>query len=521
MKGRFPIPPLGSAFVSQRMDGDALQAWLESLPVGHKPADSAFRLADLAEHLRLPNMGQRKLERLVELIADRAGTILKALDTFLLHPPVPLTSAHEKAYQAADRLMAEMAVSQIAIAERAPLRWLGLRSGNEAKRRIERALQFSARRIVLAYRVGARPPSDSWLSLHALYRTICDLGIENQHQEEFSASPKHTYLRTLLLALAEPSKLTAGMFDHVMFYVERHADLAELSVLPVNALRTLGDGHFIVDVRRPLPAQSARRAAEASLHGDWLLNCGPVLTQLSGQMAAVAAGVPPIKVGLPKAAEKPGYQQLLAYLAGSWGQPPTRRHTRNLFLPRADVMLGFPAIWLELGLNVTPDELEKRADRSHSGEWSIINESPLGYGLRFVSGTTGALFAGQLVGVRPHSGGPMLVGVLQRLHTGPRRSVEIGVEILAARPVRVTIPRDDDGMESIQALLLARSAQLNNQLAMAAEPGRLRPGVTFSVKVRERPATVRVVNRLPQGRSFDLFAVEVVRTRADRAVTTA
>lgn len=519
MKGRFPRPPLGSAFVSQRMDGDALQAWLESLPVGHKPADSALRLADLAEHLRLPNMGQRKLERLVDLIADRATTILNALDHLLQHPPVPLTTAHEKAYQSADRLMAEMAVSQIAVAERTPLRWLGLRSDADAKHRVERAMQFSARRIVLAYRVGARPPSDSWLSLHTLYHTLSELRMEDRLHEEFGASPRHTYLRTLLLALAEPSKLTSGMFDHVMFYVERHADQAELTPLPINALRTLGDGHFIIDIRRAAPAQSARRAAEASLHGDWLLNCGPVLNRLSAQMAAVAGGVAPIKVGLPKAAEKPGYQQLLAYLANSWGQPPTRRHTRSLFLPRADVMVGFGAVWLELSLGPGQDEGDKRGDRSHLGEWSIINESPLGYGLRFVSGTVGHLFAGQLVGVRPHAGGPMQIGALQRLHTGPRRSVEIGVEVLAARPVRVTIPRSEHH-EAIHALLLARSSQLNNQLAMAAEPGRLKPGVCFAVKVRERPATIRVISRLPQGRAFDLFAVEVVRTRADQDAAT-
>lgn len=524
MSRRFLRPPLGAAFVSTRMDGDALRGWLESLPVHAKPADSALRIAGLAEHMRLPDMSHRRLENMADLINEFSVPVLASIEKLLHHPTVPLSHIHDRAYAAADKLLSELAQNDVMLAERSPMRWIGVTYGGETRKRLVQALQTCYRRITLAYRVGARPPSDAWLALHSLYLTLCAAGIESIQQSELGEAPRQTYVRALLLALAEPSRLAPGMFDHVQFYIQRHAAMAELTPAQGNALRALGDGHFMVDARRPMAAQSARRAVEASHHGDWLLNCTPILTRLSGQMAALAAGVPPIKVGLPKAAERPGYQDLLAYLATSWGQPPSRRHTRSMFLPRTDAMIGFGSTWATIHAsrhNAETSDTELAMARefeamSSISEWTILNESALGYGLRYISGDSGQLYPGQLIGLRPHSGNNVLLGVLQRMHTGTRRSLEIGVEVLSAEPMPLLIPAHIVGGHlPLPAFLLPRSPQLNNRLALAAEPGRLSSGLTFSVTVRQKPAQLRVLNRLPIGRSFDLFSVEVTRTRHD------
>ena len=90
---------------------------------------------------------------------------------------------------------------------------------------------------------------------------------------------------------------------------------------------------------------------------------------------------------------------------GDVGSTATRRFSRMRFKPRADLVIGMLDVTLFLS---SAAYRRRRDDGSKRGpgapaisEWALVDESPDGFGVRYIRGDIAAVEVGDVVALRP------------------------------------------------------------------------------------------------------------------------
>src|SRR5574340_395436 len=330
------------------------------------------------------------------------------------------TAAARRAMIAANDLLKTLGAAYSDIIAASPHHWLAPGRAQAARRVIVRTMEAHARRLQLGYRVYLRGSRSAWQELHRLYRIARERGDATRIPEAATRSPQAVYAEALLLALAEPTRFVPGELDRVRFYVARHAGLARLREVVDEDARP-APGVFVLkagdDIAARRPAGSARISAAL---GDLILDCGPLLARLDTQLEELRRGTPPLKLGLPLAARRSDYLAMLESLRHAWSAQRGRRHARQQFKPRVDMVSGFDALWSFLSGPAFRRRFEDgRAARQAAaldiGEWAIANEGAGGFALQFVGGKAGAVQVGEIVGLRPPERALVHVCIVRRV----------------------------------------------------------------------------------------------------------
>ena len=121
-------------------------------------------------------------------------------------------------------------------------------------------MDMERRRLVLAWRAYAAGSKSAWRNLHALHRIARAEGNAVADSDRIGDSPRHLYVKTLLLALAEPVQMAPGELDRVRFYLDRYAGLAELQDL-TRSLRESDsrEGCFLIQKNEDGPGRSLQK----------------------------------------------------------------------------------------------------------------------------------------------------------------------------------------------------------------------------------------------------------------------
>jgi hypothetical protein len=163
------------------------------------------------------------------------------------------------------------------------------------------------------------------------------------HSSDAGDSPHTVYVKTLLLALAEPVQLAPGDLDRVRFFLDRYAELAELQDLTLFLRKPdIREGCFLIRHNEDGPGRSLQKWHNIEIRsGDLLLDCGPLLARMRSQIDALEHGVLPSKIGLPSVASAIWSMMKTCWF---WGEPPSRRSQR-LISPRVEIAVGLDDLW--------------------------------------------------------------------------------------------------------------------------------------------------------------------------------
>ena len=272
--------------------------------------------------------------------------------------------------------------------------------------------------------------------MHRLYGIAQAAGVATQSSEYQVHTAEQLYIKALLLAFAEPAKLAPGDLDQVRFYLDRYGSLARLE--PASAMQDpKAHAAFLVRPSEARPGQSLLKRRDDVLQpDDRILYCAPLVDKLLSQIDGLKNDVLPSRLGLPKTAGEGRYLTLLRSLAQCWSAPATRRYARTRFHPRVDVAVGFSTLWRFLGGGAyqrrSDDAVARSAPSGDMTEWTVSNESPDGFALRYVSGNTSEVRVGEVVAVRPRDNAAVHVCIARRAAT-TFASLELGVQVLASR----------------------------------------------------------------------------------------
>jgi hypothetical protein len=418
--------------------------------------------------------------RLLDALTQTAGETLPRLEEEISKAPLPLPPATRPAALAADNLLKALAAAYADAVATIETRRLATGLGRLLQGALLRATHLIVSRQELAYRVYGAPSAATWQQLNQLFRLARSRHVARVDRE--GDSIETTYVTALLLALADPSRHSRAELDTLRRCCRRLAPLARLCHgSDLSAEERQQPGLFLLSLGRNLPAAPLPR--EGALTADALvLDAGPAVTALENERlrdAAIAALAEP--------------------LATLWRGQCGRRFPRARFKPKADLVIGVPAVagYLQGAFSRRRGDPCRGAALAVS-EWYIVNQSPDGFGLRYTQGEPGHLDVGDLVGLQPRERSRVHICLIRRVnHTGHGR-FELGLQELS--PLALPIP-----LAGGNGILLPRLPGFGNAAGLVAPGGLLRAGTVVTWSRNGHSFHHRLARRVDGNRLTDLF----------------
>ncbi len=508
--------PEGSQAFAAGLHPEMLRAWLDSLSKA-PPEEAAAALKDQLKRLSAAH-GFRVRLKMLDIMAGETRRITGAFEADLNKALHPLSTALQHKVVIGNDLLKYHGKSYRTAADRLRSGWLSWGNGDLLQQTLANAMDMEHRRLVLAYRAYAPGSKSAWRNLHMLYRMARAAGHGAPDAAESRNSPRHFYVKAILLALAEPVQMAPGELDRVRFYLDRYAGLAELQDLtrPLEASDSR-EGCFLIRQNAEGPGRSLQKWHNIEVQsGDLLLDCGPLLKKMRSQIDALEHGVLPSKIGLPSVARHPQYIDLMKNLLALWSVPPWRRFHRQHFKPRVELAVGLDDLWSLLSgvaLKRRRDDRSEDESATHAvelSEWSVVNESPTGFALQYLNGESSALSVGSLVGVRSPDRSTAHICLVRRLVSGDRRRAELGLQKYAPFAVPTMISWSGSAAADrppARAIVLPRVPTLDNEAAVIVAPHVLRPGKRVPFVLDGRKLTFVAGTPVERGATHEIFSL--------------
>jgi hypothetical protein len=200
-----------------------------------------------------------------------------------------------------------------------------------------------------------------------------------------------------------------------------------------------------------------------------------------------------------------------------WGSQPIRRFSRMRFKPRADLVSGLPDV-IQL---LAGDALKRRRDDGSErkeppippvSEWAIIDESPDGFGIRYIKGPIRRLEVGELVGLRSREHNRIHLCLVRRASNAGQARFEIGLQDLSPDALVVTLPQTDDSQPSPsrKALLLPQLPAYGGVAGIIGIPGSLPPDAEFTYKIGQESIQLRLGRPVEQNSRLEFYLLEKI-----------
>jgi len=467
---------------------------------------SASEIAvQLTSHVIPTVVEQRNLTMRFKLLEDtrqEAETALPVLERHVDSSVLPLPRTVRASALAADNLLKALAAAYFDIAKTIA------KSGHQRgyvhllQRTVNRAMLLIARRQNLAYNSYTSPSSTSWLMLHELYQIVRDL--RALHPETNITPLEQQYLSALLFAYIDPSKLQRDELTVAIFCTQQLAvHAAIVRVTPDTPTCKAASPCFLVrpDVGSP-GAPLIRLPKGTPTLGGFIVDCTVVLEALNKSAEHADYGYSDPGLDIP-----PGLLQIFQHAIGSQS---IRRFSRMRFSPRAHIVCGISQVISFLEGNPVSRRAADLAGNtaeqlgfSHS-EWSLIDQSPDGFLVRFLQGDQCQVGVGNIIALQPREERDVHVCLVRRIAVSEDGKVELGVQALSPKVSAIRLPGHG---EIRRGLYLHSLPAFSNRPGIIAHPGHLASGHKIKFELRGSNHLLQVGRRLEASEGLEFFAL--------------
>jgi hypothetical protein len=405
---------------------DEVAAWLETLPA-HDPVATARLLVEKLIVLnRAPGPARARLPAL-DLLSERAHRVWPLLASELEGATQPLAPHGREIAHLLEKVLKELGAGYRAAVIETSRLWLAIGLKRQMHAPIVAAIELLTARLALCDRLHARAPRGAWLELHRLYRIARELGLHERGLDLLSPAPETLYVRALLLAFAEPARLTPHEYQQLDRYVAEFGRLAS-----IGPPRRRGDDRcaFVIDPHLDEPGIALAKRGPLRLAADhYCLLTRRLVEQVHVHIARLRSGATPESLGLPAEATSSSYLALLARAGRAWHADRRRRGLRRAFRPRVMVFVGLRAAWDALaGVNV-----------SDASDWTIINESADGFALQLARATSEPIQVGEAALVYSPERAAAYLCLVRRVRSNNPQHLEVALQqvLPVAHPARM------------------------------------------------------------------------------------
>ena len=458
----------------------------------------------LTSHVIPTVVEQRNLTMRFKLLEDtrqEAETALPVLERHVDSSVLPLPRTVRSSALAADNLLKALAAAYFDIAKA-----IG-KSGHQRgyvhllQRTVNRAMLLIARRQNLAYNSYTSPSSTSWLMLHELYQIVRDL--RAIHPETSITPLEQQYLSTLLFAYIDPSKLQRHELTVANFCTQQLAvHAAIVKVTADTPTCKAASPCFLVRPEEGSPGAPLLRLPKGTpTLGGYIVDCTVVLEALNKSAEHADYGYNDPGLDIPPS--------LLQTFQQAIGSQSIRRFSRMRFSPRAHVVCGISQVISFLEGNPVSRRAADLAGRteqrdfSHS-EWSLIDQSPDGFLVRFLQGDQCQVGVGNIIALQPREARDVHVCLVRRIAVSEDGKVELGVQALSAKVSVIRLP----GHGEIRPVIYLHSLPaFSNRPGIIAHPGHFASGHKIKFELQGSNHLLQVGRRLEAAEGLEFFAL--------------
>jgi len=427
--------------------GSPLEIFRELFPFNHpvvrqKPAaatrsllETIARLAPLDAAATLTSRGIPSIAEesdlqirftLLEGLRQAAEHILPTLEEQVMQAALPLPGEVTNAAIHADNLLKALAAAYADIARKICKNLLKAELSTLHHQSILRAINALTRRQFLACRAYTAPSETSWQMLHGLYLMACDPGARALNGE--TAPIEHEYLGALLFAYMEPGKLPRTELEAIHTCTHQLAAYAAVGEASPEIQNKATESSFLVRPGEGNPGYSLTRLPVGTpLAGSLIIDCSQVMAALDRNLSRQ-----PGKAVQPDLDASPSLlQNLRLVIAGK----SARRFNRTKFRPRADLIGGLSAVINFVNGNTCSRRAHDGIGRHESrafftSEWSLVDEGPDGFRVRYIKGEKSIIGVGELVALQPRESSKIHICLVRRIASSSAR-LELGLQLLS------------------------------------------------------------------------------------------
>lgn len=501
-----------SLLIDQLLGGlrlaDSLQSRLPGL-MGADPPEALLRVQEALREVLSSETSIRHRLKLLNVLGERVESALVAVEYSLDNATLPLSGHLQEIANSANHVLKVLGRGYANIAARITGKWTKFGYVTPLRLAVSRAMRSEVRRLNLAYRVHSRGSISAWVQLYRLYSLARLEGIETASSQRDQLAPHRIYVEALLLALAEPNALSPVERRQVRAQIEKHGTLAKIKA--AGAVSGSRRAKFLIRLGARTPTHPLRRLLPGTVKpNDLVLDCARLVAAVEDQVAQIEDETPLVEPS-PAHNERTASADVLRRLSVVWSVPRRRSNHRIDMRPRVEVVVGFDSVWNYLsGLSFrrqiedapgspVPPELTQ-------SEWSVLNISPDGLALRYISGDTARISVGELVGVWQRDRQALDVCIARRVQSTDAKDVLLGVEALGARAVPVRMVwRVGNRQQRFNAVVLTRMPKLRNAPGLLAPASAVGVGTQIRIREADHELRMRVERKMSRIMSCELY----------------
>ena len=492
----------------------AVAAWLGRLPFA-SPTESAQQLVTALYALNRHPLGTDDRQALLALYRPVLARTAASLEALLAESGVPPYAQQRQIGALLRELHVEHSTGYKQVLQALTHQRFGRANSRrmaEVIARLLAALKDIQSACDLSHML---PPAEVWRDMHRLhaFAQASDLA---DHAVDGAPAPSQVYCQALLLALADPPRMSHAELVHTRLYLDQFAGLARLTQAPVS------QRGFAIRIDDDAPP--SHLVANLDNCGLWL-DTDVLCRHLHETVIRLRNGDKPDRIGLPAGMESGPSQTLCKRLLKQWGTS-TQRAFRRFATPDSTMRIVAGVSTIHRLLDQIPHALQPDAMEAdclpihdvglahlatpvvvNATEWKVINDSAAGLALRGAPDAPLNLKVGDPLALRAEDASTWSLGVIRWIRMRDVREVELGVERLSPQiqPVWVRPMRGHRKGSPEPALFVPGLDALQQQDRLLLPRHLYQPGMDAEVWHDPHQYTLTFGRRLEQASGFDLI----------------
>ncbi|WP_159811705.1 molecular chaperone [Pseudomonas sp. 18058] len=531
-----------------------LKRWIAGLPKANIGETARQLYQGLGELNQLLTPSDNR-QHLLELLRPEVYFVCQHLERHFLHQAIMLDERSRKISNLCQALQSHLAIGYKQIVLRIAPKYSKDRAALLGLA-LQRAVHALKGQLVRATQLYSPPPEHLWFELHQLYRTSCELQLQQRRVHDDLASLttelslEQTYIAALLLGSARCNQLRQNQIARLAEELEPWSALLKLHP------GTPDDGLFAISAELdvgPRYRSMFRREQRAGLLG---FDPQPLVNTLEAHLLHQDTSKPlPVPTGLSF--------DTLQHLHATWGEAAERSFQRTVGQGNLTVCVGMSALHFYLGGERSFSDMLKHpgaraANFSHAvaeGEkdsWSqafdaapqnneeflpyeeiqydhlgedessadaaphyptyslpVINHSPGGYCLGWPKEVPAELQAGEMLGIQDSVSLGWSIAVIRWIRQVRGGGTQMGIELVAphAQPCGLQLVRSrDDHSQYLRGLLLPEISAIDVPATLLAPRLPFQEGSKVLINTHGEEHRAGLDRRVASTHSFNQFA---------------
>jgi len=531
-----------------------LKRWIADLPKANIGETARLLYQALGELNLLLTPSDNRLN-LLELLRPEVYFVCQHLERHFLHQAIMLDERSRKISNLCQALQSHLAIGYKQIVLRIAPKYSKDRAALVGLA-LQRATHALKGQLVRATQLYSSPPEHLWFELHQLYRTACELQLQQRRVHDDLASLttelslEQTYIAALLLGSARCNQLRQNQIARLAEVLEPWS--AQLRLHPGSPDHGLFAVSAELDVG-PRYRSMFRSEQRAGLIG---FDPQPLVNTLEAHLLHQDTSKPlPVPTGLSF--------DTLQHLHASWGEAAERSFQRTVGQGNLTVCVGMSALHFYLGGERSFSDMLKHPGaraanfsnvvaKGEKDSWSqafdaapqnneqflpyeeiqydhlvedesstdaaphyptyalpVINHSPGGYCLAWPNEVPAELQAGEMLGIQDSVGLGWSIAVIRWIRQVRGGGTQMGIELVAphAQPCGLQLVRSrDDHSQYLRGLLLPEISAIDVPATLLAPRLPFQEGSKVLINTHGEEHRAGLDRRVASTHSFNQFA---------------